>query len=86
MRVPLAAPLRVGAWSDCSIAASDGRHRHDWLIAQSLAGRASAAPHPVISTLRIASEIGAIASPKESFHQAFLNSDTVNFTKPHASA
>jgi hypothetical protein len=53
MRVPVLAPLRVGASSNCPIASSGDRHRHG------LAGRS--APHPAISTLRIASEPGVMA-------------------------
>ena len=50
MRVPVAAPLRVGASSNCPFASSGDRHRYD------LAGRS--AQHPATSTLRIASEPG----------------------------
>jgi len=50
MRVPVAAPLRVGAWPNCPLAISGDRHRYG------LAGRS--APHPATSTLRIASEPG----------------------------
>ena len=50
MRVPVAAPLRVGASPTCPLALSGDRHRYD------LAGRS--APHPATSTLRIASESG----------------------------
>jgi hypothetical protein len=54
MRVPLVAPLRVGAGSDGLIEASDDRHRH---------GRPGRrASHPAISTFRIASEMSALPS------------------------
>ena len=53
MRVPIAAPLHVGASSNCPFALSGDRHRHG------LAGRS--VPHPTTSTLRIASVSGVMA-------------------------
>ena len=50
MRVPVAAPLCVGATSNCPFASSGNRHRYD------LAGRS--AQHPATSTFRMASEPG----------------------------
>jgi hypothetical protein len=53
MRVPVVAPLRIGASSNCPTASSGDRHRYG------LPGRS--APHPATSTLRIASEPGVMA-------------------------
>jgi hypothetical protein len=63
MRIPLLAPLRVGARFDRPIEAPEDRHRHDWFSAELSVGRARVrpVPHP---TSKLHIEIGVMASQK----------------------